>query len=321
MSDRLDYIDAIKGMCIFFVIYWHVTYYCFHLTENDLYCNFFIVFYLPLFFFVSGFVSYRHLTVTILETKIKQRVKSLLLPSVVYFLLFAVFSQRNVIDGLFDYMKYGYWFTFTIFLIFCIFGLLNVFCCNNLKNKYYEVLLYLMMSVILIGVEKAGAVKGNVAGFFSLGQVFYYFPYYVFGSCISMFGSRAITVLSTRVINIVAIIGFIFTLNYQFLFSNLLQALCGIILCFNLFFHFRSHFSKSSFVSKAIIYVGKNSLYIYLLHYFLIYYLNLSSLYTLFDRNKILCTVICCVVAVAIIAISLLVNESINILKKKIRLL
>lgn len=54
---RLDYIDALRGLAILFIVFGHIPMYCYHTSEALTSCRSFTsLVQLPIFFFVSGFV-------------------------------------------------------------------------------------------------------------------------------------------------------------------------------------------------------------------------------------------------------------------------
>lgn len=54
---RFDYIDALRGLAILFIVFGHIPMYCYHIgDEFTSIRSFTSLVQLPVFFFVSGFV-------------------------------------------------------------------------------------------------------------------------------------------------------------------------------------------------------------------------------------------------------------------------
>lgn len=75
--ERLNYIDIAKGLGIIFVVMGHVT-------HDYLLRQYFYNFHMPLFFFISGLLLSTKLDVS---AHLKRRVKSIIVPYIVFFLL------------------------------------------------------------------------------------------------------------------------------------------------------------------------------------------------------------------------------------------
>ena len=60
-TKRLEYVDAMRGITMIMVVFSHVITWCYGELESSInsFNSFFILFRMPLFFFVSGFVLYK----------------------------------------------------------------------------------------------------------------------------------------------------------------------------------------------------------------------------------------------------------------------
>lgn len=141
MQDRIDWVDQVKGLAIFLVVYGHN----FPVTEKYIYS-----FHMPLFFMVSGFFFPAQLDFSAL----KKRVNSILIPyflwAAVLFLIWVLIGRRmgnsaskglSVTDnfiGIFyaqgggTYMDWGIpmWFLPTIFLCFLFYFIIRKYVGN-----------------------------------------------------------------------------------------------------------------------------------------------------------------------------------------------
>jgi fucose 4-O-acetylase-like acetyltransferase len=59
MSHRIGYIDAMRGLTMILVVYSHIQFYAYGMILSHSFNSFFILFRMPLFFFISGWVLYK----------------------------------------------------------------------------------------------------------------------------------------------------------------------------------------------------------------------------------------------------------------------
>lgn len=89
MKDRIGYLDIIKGIGIFFVVFGHIT-------HNSILREYIYNFHMPLFFFVSGLLHKPNLS---FKDFIKKKIKSIYIPYILFFsitFLYWVFIERYV---------------------------------------------------------------------------------------------------------------------------------------------------------------------------------------------------------------------------------
>lgn len=59
MKKRLDYFDQLKGVAILFVVVGHILFWSLGVKDTGL-NNMYIIFYMPLFFYISGFWAFKN---------------------------------------------------------------------------------------------------------------------------------------------------------------------------------------------------------------------------------------------------------------------
>ena len=97
----------------------------------------FVLFHMPLFFFISGFLLYKKdfewnlQNMTLLITK---KAKSLLIPTLFFLFIYTFITDASFIDCFCKSSKWGYWFTVALFEYFVIYVLYR-FICNLLGKK------------------------------------------------------------------------------------------------------------------------------------------------------------------------------------------
>ena len=117
MSNRLGYIDAIRGFAMLLVVYGHVNFFSFKITPYI--GEITEAIQMPLFFFISGYVAYKadsKYSAELVLVKLWDRFKMMIIPAIVMGLSYTyLVLGRTAYDFSFEIMKYGYWFTFSLF--------------------------------------------------------------------------------------------------------------------------------------------------------------------------------------------------------------
>lgn len=133
MKQRLHYFDILKGIAIFMVVMGHVIAFCVRDIDRATLIKFIGVIHMPLFFFISGWFTFKLLP----DDRVRipdllQRAKQLLLPMLVVSSIWIFYFPHSGIETPFDStfaglwvapMKNGYWFTFVLFQIIVLYAL------------------------------------------------------------------------------------------------------------------------------------------------------------------------------------------------------
>lgn len=128
-KQRLEWLDAMRGFTMILVVMFHVSTISFGQVDNEsASVPFLILFRMPLFFFVSGFLAYKanfewnaRSYVTILWKKVKIQI----LPTVVFFILMCALRHDDFVFVFFTFLsttaKGGYWFTWSLLHMFFVY--------------------------------------------------------------------------------------------------------------------------------------------------------------------------------------------------------
>lgn len=334
-SKRIGYIDALRGLTMLLVVFSHI-----YLPNQTPLNQLFIHFRMPLFFFISGFISFRREqswsgadTTSRLQSKVRTMIFPALTIGVIYTL---IANEVPLVEFFTRPAKLGYWFTFALFnmLVFYYLGRyiharrsrtsLEVF-----TKRFYT---FGLLSFILLSDLSA---LGDIGSVLTLGKTFEYLQYFAFGALCSCNresfervldnGSKmALIVVGYFVLSwwLIASDDYVATLNADSepilerlipILNSMLTALVGyfgIMTVYALFRRFGEFFSENKFVGKPLQFVGRNTLDVYLLHYFVL--LNFTPLLRPFivDTTNILTQLVVGLsTAAAIVAISLLMSR------------
>lgn len=262
MKNRILWIDELKGFAIFLVIIGHVLISRF-LPQFQLVHTIIYSFHMPLFMFLSGIFAYKALEAVDNHCKkifLQRKIRQLLLPCISGGVLLCLFHRENFISQFL--LKGGsyYWYLLTL-LEFLTIILLSYFICR----KYFMLLAWIpWIIVLLIPVNSLAANLVSQANF-----IFTY-PFFVYGLLFHKY----------RLMNGKAISGKEFLCNVGLLVILICFQVYGRADCW-MYVRFGIAFSVINIIiylyvrivnrleSFSILgYLGKNSLGIYIIHYF-----------------------------------------------------
>lgn len=256
---RIDYIDIAKCFAILCVVIGHVL--CYDLygfdhgwKESSL-MRFIYSFHMPLFIFLSGLVS-----VTIIERKffindIVKRMHTLLAPFAIVGGIYSLCINGNF-QFLCDDMKYGYWYLWVLFA-FYLFSYPLAF--GGGKWQYV-----MLLAIWFLARHYVDKVPGAINDTLSLGLMARYYPYFLLGNYIKHFKLHELAFGSSGVFCFAALVWACSSL-LAFKYSEYLISGAAIFVIMNLC---KKMDEANCKFKNCLVYLGKNTLYIYLFHYF-----------------------------------------------------
>lgn len=278
-SKRLVHLDVIKGLAIIFVIIHHGL-------DTSTIPTFIDSYHMPLFILVSGILSARELSFSWEKAKAywKKKVLQLLLPlltilplSVYLFHLGSGSIWEKFIIIFSGRYKGGYWFIFALFILLAI-QYCTRFIADRLRKgglDWQHIELTIMALPIPILLVLRYVLPGHINMLLSFNQVSWLYPYMVLGFALGRYQrlDKCIRneILSSALI-VIYLIGFsTFASKFNVMSLSMYPwSLCILIFTYSLIHRFAN--SATSVTSRRIIAclseLGKNSLGIYLVHYF-----------------------------------------------------
>lgn len=185
MKQRLVYIDALRGICIFVVVYTHLVGFCMDDMPTTGIHRFLTLLFLQMFFFISGFVGYKDTakwTFGEIKAYFLKKVNTLLIPTACAMTLNqfvckgSLVGMWNVISG---GAKGGYWFTIALFVMELVYCTMMAASCRMKKQVGNLVLVMGMLAAYML--KKFPVAEGFVADLLCLGGVLYYLPLFLLG--------------------------------------------------------------------------------------------------------------------------------------------
>lgn len=327
ITKRIGYIDALRGMAMILVVYFHISAYGFSsyvMGYNDIIERF----RMPLFFFISGWL-FKYIGRPTKEI-FKQKFMVQIVPTAFFLLLYlGVFGYLSF-DS-FGSDKKGYWFTYVLFEFFVIYlGLKTLFNKHNTPKGE----IFMMSGMLLLSIsafyystcytryaEELGVWK-TILGLFSFIKfkhiIFFWFGTFVkkhFNQFIQLTNKPHIFIFLLGLFVMLNIYPIVFSINGLEYIAFLLVGLSGVIVIFNLFRYLSTISSNVCYHTSSILhFIGRRTLDIYLIHYFFLpYHIDYLADCLNLQENPFLCMLISLPLALGVTAISLLVSYIIRL--------
>lgn len=264
------YLDALKGIAISIVVIGHVLQFTFGIRTGS--AASFMYFNMPLFFYISGYLAYRTLdSFRDCICRILRRGMVLMVPYIVFFTIWLLYTGERM--GLNSYISLGsfYWFLYVLFIISTFFVLYE-YIIQKVTNPYIYTILWMIPLVLLVIVKiKTGGADYGIQTFTN------YYRYYLIG-----YLCRKYVILYRFLFqnSIVYAVGFVmYVLNWIFFdMHNVGLIFLGTLGAIITLQYMIQQINHNSYISRILIYVGKCSLGIYVMHYFFIPMENFLSI-------------------------------------------
>lgn len=128
-KQRLEWLDAMRGFTMILVVMFHVSTISFGQIEDASASTLFLMlFRMPLFFFVSGYLAYKanfEWNKKNYATLLWKKIKIQILPTIVFFMLMCALRHDDFVSAFFTFLsttaKGGYWFTWSLLHMFFLY--------------------------------------------------------------------------------------------------------------------------------------------------------------------------------------------------------
>ena len=277
ISGRIEWIDAMRGFSMIIVVLGHVLHGMGVGGYHSFLSSLLLTFRMPLFFFVSGYFSYRSIgwwNKTKLCDILKRKVQAQIICTIVFCTLF-----QYVMSYRFDDIYGGYWFTIVLFQMYIIY--LAVSFWGRAIKRDLTVHVMLLLSVIAIGIMAKKPFSGFIWILCCGDSLCRYFQFFTVGIIAAKYKDVFFALLSKNSVITASILAWTvcMILWYSTWFQNF-SSLCyslvhdilvryaGLITVVSVFYHHRDFFSGHSRCAFGAKYIGRRTLDIYMLHFF-----------------------------------------------------
>ena len=323
-TERIGYIDAMRGFTMILVVYSHICSMCFGdawMGWNDV----FFLFRLPCFFFISGWlfesIGHQWNGDTICQM-VKHKFMVQIVPTVIFLLILAppplFFSRLGATKG-------GYWFTFLLFIFFVLHIFLS-WITKKMSARKQEVVMLLIAILIMVAscLYEANYLRHfsqmgwgtSLMGFLSF-RLWRFYLFFYLGTLVKRHFTFFIQWTNKLWLMTLIVIGFVViairphsddAITQYFIFS--IGGILGMTMVFTLF----RQLSIFNFQFSTLRFVGTRTLDIYLLHYFFLprFLLSYADKLHAYD-SKLIEFLVAMLLALVVVAICLLVSYIIRL--------
>lgn len=271
---RLPYIDQLKGVAIILVVVAHFIAVgnLYKTISKELFFDFANQYCMPIFFFLSGLVIKQEKKNVCKYLLIK--VRAVLIPFLVWGTLITLYKQTTILDFFCDYRKMGYWFLWVLFF-FYVFQIMfsSISALVNKRNKWWLDLVILIVGFVVL---KVGYHFMPRSWNCFLGYILWldYIIYFMVGMLIKKYNvvDKAFTAHIFYAIAFVVLL-ILELFNIQFNYINVVMSFC-VIFIFCVFFYY----TQENWMTNGLAYIGRYSLSIYVMHFFLLPYIHLDPI-------------------------------------------
>ena len=339
MSKRLDFYDVIKGVAIFMVVMGHIITMCIRDIDSAFIFKIIGQSHIPLFFFVSGFFTYKalkdpqgNIAEEFLQPALFKRIKQLLVPTIAVGALWLWYFPHSGLQSPLDSTvsgmllspwKNGYWFPLVLFLVFVIYYVFSILA--GVLRPTVNIITTAVLVWVLLKVG-ANALDEKLCDLFSLRLVAQFYPIFMVGVFARRHESLFYKAVENGYVQTVAILTgavafYVSAYYWEFpyipedalMLISLVYYTCLSLVAVALAKKFTEAYTESH-IKNVITLLGRKSLEIYLLHYFFLF--PMTGLQATMVNRGLGCTplfITSALAAAIVIAVVLAVNEVISL--------
>ena len=292
-NQRLHHFDVIKGIAILIVVMGHVMIFGIHKIDSAFIFKLTEKLHMPLFFFISGYFTYKLVDGKIVLPNVISRFKQLIIPFFCVSTILIYYFPNSGIEsslnstwyGLYtDYWKNGYWFTLCLFEMILLYSALVPWF-NRVKSTMSQILIVVLVYITIGICTRIG--NATVNAYLGMPLLFQFLPIFFFGILAKKYSSKFNALLTNNIAITTSILlgGFMlyyvcyhweFPLLPHFVFEIItsLVHITVVLIAFSVV----KPWSEQEFIKekpckviRMLQYIGKESLAIYLLHYFFLF--------------------------------------------------
>lgn len=279
VKERIQHIDAMRGFTMILVVYSHICIFCFKeymMAFNDV----LFLLRMPCFFMISGWLFYKATRIWDKAT-IQQVIRNKFMVQIIPTFIFLALHERTNFFHQLGAFKGGYWFTFGLFVFFCIYILSSVLFRHTKYKDCWMLFVALIISMAAswydMHYQSVSPLLGKgreILGFLSF-VTWRYYIFFFLGTLVKKYFDVFLEWTDRHLVFIAVVIMFFLlaqsprTDYWPWVYTRfVVSGICGMVMVFTFFRQFASWFTKERFLGRCLQYVGTRTLDIYLLHFF-----------------------------------------------------
>lgn len=318
-ENRMQWVDAMRGFSMLIVVLGHVLLSMGIGGYGSFLSSVLLTFRMPLFFFVSGFFSYR-----LIEWWNRERILDILKrkcqAQVLCTILFL--SVYQYVTGGMDFSTGfgGYWFTIVLFQMYIIYLLFSL--AGRFFRRDIVIPSLVIISIVFVGVLVLYSRDAWIWNFLCWENLTKYMQYFTLGLICARYRERFFSILSNNVFIMTMVVGWIlcmllwysntFKSGMPFLYSivhDTIVRYCALLTVIVMFFSNKDRFSQNTALSRTLGLIGRRTLDIYMIHYFLLPDLSVLTDWLTTGNMVIPQLIVSAFVTAVIVAVCLLISS------------
>lgn len=265
---RLVYIDRLRGLAMLSVVMGHFSLWCLE-NENAFTYNFVYSYHMPLFMFLSGIViktlpSFK---------KCFNKLLRFLCPFLIVGIIYAFYQHKSILFFMSDSMKMGYWYLLALSLFYLVLCPAHYF-----KGKYvlcFHFLWFILVFAFFYSLNRYLPAKVN--DLFCIRNCYVYWPWFIFGF-LTLKIKWIKTFFESNMVFTICLASYIPLYYMVYLKGISFYKPLNFSAIVIFYYIFLQRNQTSTYIDKALEYIGKNTLDIYIYHYFFIWFLINKSI-------------------------------------------
>jgi len=301
MKQRLEWLDALRGFTMLMVVTNHIYGFGFATdTKYSMFMSLCLLFRMPLFFFISGFLAYKaSFSWNLYDTGqlIAKKLRVQIVPTVVFMTAYIALTAKVFWDKMGEAWasptKGGYWFTLVLLEMFLIYYAVCGFTSFLTKKASAQrssfiihCSLFILWALALFAYATLympswfSWFKDDFWKMTSVTELARYFHFFLLGNLVHRYWGQVQRLLDSKwffpLVVVIAFLGAGDYLKWHILrlqWANLPRTLsmyAFVIMIVAFFRYYASWFTKDTRLGSTLQYIGVRTLDIYLIHYFFI---------------------------------------------------
>jgi surface polysaccharide O-acyltransferase-like enzyme len=322
-TERIQYIDALRGFTMILVVFYHVSQFCWHVCGKGISIQDYLAqVRMPMFFFISGFVLYKESVVWNGQQVLKffkKKIPVQLISPFVFFLVYIFVREKPFVDTILSPDKAGYWFTFVLLEYYLFYAGIRFLIRNKWAHLVLLVLGLLFYNIWRPAIYGAIPLSETVKGALSI-PLWQYFIFFVLGTLVKRHYAKVEKALDTPWLLTVCILFYFLANAFRSEITTgvtmvaFLLTISGMVILFGFFKKNQAAFSKERVLGRSLQYVGRRTLDVYLIHYLLVPR-QMGKVITVFTDHPmpLIEATVSLLIALIIVAVCLLIGNIIRL--------
>ena len=336
---RIEWLDAMRGFTMILVVMFHVSTQSFCQLDNSSSSTpFLLLFRMPLFFFVSGFLVYKptfEWSIKKYISLVAKKVRIQLLPTIIFFILCVSIRHENIFVTMVEFLstpaKGGYWFTWSLLHLFLFYYTIQIVLNKFSKSRKIKwdtgfIIFWCIAVLLYFMLFMPSKFNFNTPfwDYSSLTQTIKYLQFFIVGILARHYWGQIENIFDSKnfslfiiIISVVCSLECLKFHNFSLPVEHVIRlvAIYSLVIIVLMFFRFyKDSFSRNTIIGQSLQYIGTRTLDIYLIHFILLPVLpSIGSFLSLYRPNFLLEIVLSLLVSLIVIGGCLIISNILRV--------